>query len=62
MPITAEEPERTGPSYTLANAALKSSCQTGPALRDKPNWLEVQHQDWQRQDATLKASLFSSLS
>lgn len=48
MPITAEEPETTDPSYTLANAALKSSCQTGPELRDKPSWLEVQRQDWPR--------------
>lgn len=42
MPIAAEE-RNTAPSY-----ALKSSCQSGPALKDKPNWLEVQCQDWQR--------------
>lgn len=39
MPIAAEE-WSTCPSY-----ALKSSCQSGLVLRDKPNWLEVQHQD-----------------
>lgn len=37
MPITTEELESTGPFYTLANAALKGVCQTGPLLRNKPN-------------------------
>lgn len=53
------------PSCTLPNS-LKSSCWTGPELRDKLDWLKSSAQMGRGllplQDSTLRAILFSSLS
>lgn len=56
MPITAAEAESADPSCSLANTALKSSYQTGPALGDDPSWLEVQCQDGPRSLASAGCS------